>query len=249
MIGDGMHAGRGDTRVPGLVILQRRRPGDVVDRARRRRGRARPAARRTRRARRVSGHALPRCSSPAGTKPERLLEQSAGSTFGEPRVRMHRVEALQRDARPESRDAPRGAARRRRRDDEPVAEPSGSSNVSAGVVACRLRLRARKPRLPEVERLAPSRRATAPCAPSRAGSAAPDARVLEERDVAARRSVLVRVEEVVDGRVVLVDRLLHEPQPENARVEVDVSRRVAGDARHVMDAVERHRGPSVAGGR
>ena len=56
--------------------------------------------------------------------------------------------------------------------------------------------------------------------PRRGGHAAP--RVLEERDVRAGRALLVRVEEVVHGRVVLVDRLLHEPQPERARVELDV---------------------------
>ena len=55
------------------------------------------------------------------------------------------------------------------------------------------------------------------------GPAAARARVLEERDVRARASLLVRVEEVVDGRVVLVDGLLHEPEPEDARVERDVA--------------------------
>ena len=74
----------------------------------------------------------------------------------------------------------------------------------------------------------------------RARPAGADARVLEERDVAPGPPVLVRVEEVVDGRVVLVDRLLHEPQAENTCVEVDISRRVAGDAGHVVDAVEAH---------
>src|SRR4051794_41983565 len=74
-------------------------------------------------------------------------------------------------------------------------------------------------------------------APRLAGSRV---RILEERDVRAGPPFLVGVEEVVDGRVVLVDGLLHEPQAEDARVEVDVARRVARDARHVMDAVEPH---------
>ena len=65
--------------------------------------------------------------------------------------------------------------------------------------------------------------------------------VLEERDVGARGAALVGVEEVVDGRVVLVDRLLDHPQAELARVELDVRRRVAGDARDVVDAFELHR--------
>jgi hypothetical protein len=64
--------------------------------------------------------------------------------------------------------------------------------------------------------------------------------VLEERDVGAGIPLLVGVEKVIDGRVVLVDGLLHEPQAECARVEVDVRRRVAADGRHVMHAVEPH---------
>jgi hypothetical protein len=66
------------------------------------------------------------------------------------------------------------------------------------------------------------------------------ARVLEEGEIGARIPLLVRVEEVVDGRVVLVDRLLHQAQPEHVRVEVDVSLGVGGDRGDVMDAVELH---------
>ena len=53
-------------------------------------------------------------------------------------------------------------------------------------------------------------------------------------------ALLVGVEEVVDGGVVLVDRLLDEAQPEHPRVEVEVPRRVAGDAGDVVDAVQFH---------
>ena len=55
--------------------------------------------------------------------------------------------------------------------------------------------------------------------------------ILEERDVGARGAALVGVEQVVDGRVVLVHRLLDEAEPERPRVEVDVAGRVARDAR------------------
>src|SRR5437660_1504252 len=72
---------------------------------------------------------------------------------------------------------------------------------------------------------------------------APRVRVLEERDVRARAALLVRVEEVVDGRVVLVHRLLDEPQAEDAGIEVDVPRRVAGDQRDVVDPLELHLPP------
>jgi hypothetical protein len=74
----------------------------------------------------------------------------------------------------------------------------------------------------------------------RARAAGLRARVLEERDVGAGRALLVGVEEVVDGRVVLVHRLLHHPQAEPVDVVLDVLRRVAGDARDVVDAVESH---------
>ena len=50
--------------------------------------------------------------------------------------------------------------------------------------------------------------------------------------------LLVGVEEVVDGRVVLVDRLLHQAQTQHARVEVDVAPGVAGDGSDVVDALE-----------
>src|SRR5205085_346301 len=84
---------------------------------------------------------------------------------------------------------------------------------------------------PELERLvgadAPDDRVDHP----RARAAALRAGVLEERDVRAGTSGLVRVEQVVDGRVVLVDRLLDEAQAEAARVEGEVLRRVAGDVR------------------
>ena len=124
------------------------------------------------------------------------------------------------------------------RDDEPMAETLGVLERHALVVAHGGR---REALLPEVERClgadAPLDRVNHP------GARAPGAhtRVLEECDVAPRRPVLVRVEEVVDGRVVLVHGLLHEPQAEDARVEVDVPRRIAGDAGHVVDAVETHR--------
>ena len=54
------------------------------------------------------------------------------------------------------------------------------------------------------------------------------------------RADLVGVEEVVDGRVVLVDRLLHEAQAERPGVELDVPRRVRRDRGDVVDALEPH---------
>ena len=100
-----------------------------------------------------------------------------------------------------------------------------------------------EPRRPEVERaLRPDAERHQVHHPI-PGAAAARARVLEERDIRARTALLVGVEQVVDRRVVLVDRLLHEPQSEHARVEGDVPGRVARDARHVMDSLELHRLP------
>ena len=123
------------------------------------------------------------------------------------------------------------------RDDEPMTKTLGVHERHALVVAHGGR---REALLPEVERRlgahTPLNRVDHP------GPGAPGAGtgILEERDVAPRPPVLVGVEEVVDGRVVLVHGLLHEPQAEDARVEVDVPRRIAGDAGDVVDAVETH---------
>ena len=73
-----------------------------------------------------------------------------------------------------------------------------------------------------------------------AGAAGLGARVLEERQVRARTSVLVAVEQVVDAGIVLVDRLGRQPHPEHARVEVDVAARVPRDRGDVMDAFKFH---------
>src|SRR4051812_37443546 len=75
------------------------------------------------------------------------------------------------------------------------------------------------------------------------GARSPPARVrvLEEREVGPRGAVLVRVEEVVDGRVVLVDGLLDHPQAQQPHVEVDVPRSVTRDGGDVVDAFELHR--------
>jgi hypothetical protein len=67
------------------------------------------------------------------------------------------------------------------------------------------------------------------------------ARVLEEGQLGARAPLLVGVEQVVDARVVLVDRLGGQAKTEDARVEVEVPERVPGDRRDVVDAFESQR--------
>ena len=66
--------------------------------------------------------------------------------------------------------------------------------------------------------------------------------VLEEGQVRPGVTGLVRVEEVVDRRVVLVDRFLYQSQSEDADVEVDIPLSVARDRRDVVDAFELHGG-------
>ena len=108
------------------------------------------------------------------------------------------------------------------------------------VRALRINSGVRQPPAPEVERV---RRGDTPDDPvDRPGAGPPhrQARVLEEREVRARVPGLVGVEEVVDGRVVLVDRLLHHPQAENARIEVDVRLRLSGDRGDVMYPLQAH---------
>src|SRR5690242_720385 len=60
----------------------------------------------------------------------------------------------------------------------------------------------------------------------------------EERHDAPRRADLVTVVEVVRLRIVEVDRALHEPEAEDAGVEVDVTLRIAGDRGDVVDALD-----------
>ena len=129
-----------------------------------------------------------------------------------------------------------------RGDEELVLEALGVAEAQrlGAVRALRIHSGVRQPPAPEVERV---RRGNTPDDPVDHPGAGPphrQARVLEEREVRARVPGLVGVEEVVDGRVVLVDRLLHEPEAERAGVEVDVLLGVGGDRGDVVDAVELH---------
>ena len=126
-------------------------------------------------------------------------------------------------------------------DDELVVEALGiGEQQTAAVESLRLDAVVAEARRPEADRL--GRRDTPDDAVhhARTRTARHRARVLEERQVGAGLGVLVTVEQVIDGRIVLVDGLRGHPQAEHARVEVDVARRVAGDRGDVVDAVEGH---------
>ncbi len=64
--------------------------------------------------------------------------------------------------------------------------------------------------------------------------------ILKEGQVGAGSSCLVAVEQVIDAGIVLIDGLGHQAQSQDARVEVDVARRVGGDGGDVMNALELH---------
>ena len=184
---------------------------------------------------------LPRVLA-ARLEAERLLEQAVGCARGRSRTRGRRRSPGARAPRG-SPDASRRAARpRSRRPRARGRTPSGSSKRSRpSRRASDVRL-AGQPLLPEVERglATPTRQVIVCTIPAPARPAA-RAGVLEEGDVGAGAALLVGVEEVVDGRIVLVDRLLDQPEAEHARVEVHVPGRVAGDQRDVVDAFEPHR--------
>ena len=75
---------------------------------------------------------------------------------------------------------------------------------------------------------------------ARAGPTRPGAGELEPGQDGSRRALLVAEVEVVRLGRVEVDRLLHQPQPEDVRVELDVPLRVAGDHGDVVHAFELH---------
>ena len=173
------------------------------------------------------------------------LDEKLAAALGIGRVGADAVEALQgvldRDLR-----VP-GHERRvvRLHDGELEIEPLRIGEAEAAVVAARLHGRGAEPLLPEVESLFARNPPDDAVDHPRPGPAAARVRVLEEGDVGAGASGLVRIEQVVDGRVVLVDRLLDEPQAEQPRVELDVAGRIAGDARDVVDAFQLHRGRTL----
>ena len=94
--------------------------------------------------------------------------------------------------------------------------------------------------LPEGERVLAGHAPHHPVDHAVARAAGGGSGVLEEGQVETGVGMLVAIEEVVDGGVVLVDRLLDQAQSQHTDVEIDVSLGVAGDRRDVVDAVELH---------
>ena len=209
-----------------------------------------------------------RCRRPGRPRPRAAGRVRSAPPRASPRASQPARRRARSRARSSSSGAlASGRARRRARASKPCsASSAGISGCRAierrvGALA-RPRARAPGPRGRRSRRLSPARSPATPSPPSRsaqksrasleptretmrctmpgAGPARDRARVLEERDVGAGAAELVRVEQVVDGRIVLVDGLLDHPEAQHARVEVDVAGRVAGDRRDVMDAFELH---------
>jgi hypothetical protein len=128
-------------------------------------------------------------------------------------------------------------------DDELVRHALGIREAEAVARALGGHALAGEPLLPEVERR--GRGDARDDAVHHAGARSPGDRagVLEEREVGTGAAQLVGVEQMVDARIVLVDRLLDEPHTEDASVEIDVAGCVARDRRDVMDAFKLHEHP------
>ena len=224
-------------------VLHRRRPRDVVDGAGARDAAARPAARRRRSSRRAGRRASPTASRPCASKPS-FSRNSALRVSGSGEYARTPSKPCSASSRGISGCSATSGSSGTRRDHELVVQPFRIDEADDVAVARRRRRARPRSRAPPTE---PTRQTTVCTMPLPARPfAAPG--ILEERDVGARVALLVGVEEVVDGRVVLVDGLLHEPQPQHAGVVLDVLRRVARDAGDVMDSLQLHlRSPQVNG--
>ena len=176
----------------------------------------------------------------AGALELERLEQ-AGAGLGRGAVGARGVEALQRQL---GRDL--GMLGDQRRvgdldDEQLVIEALGVGEAQALALARRLDAVRRPSR--SAQKSSASAEATrqtirctipAPARPRRRAG------VLEEGQVGARIAALVGEEEVVDGRVVLVDGFLDQPQAQHAGVEVDVALGVLGDRGYVVNALQLH---------
>ena len=226
-----------DAQLPLLVLVDRRGPGDVVNGA----GAGDPALG-GRRVVGIGGATLVPAHLPAlgaACEAQGLLEERAAA-LGRGRVGADAVEALERELGRNLRVIGDEGLVVGLGDDELEPHPFRVAEAQAGRVPLHLDPVRSEPLRPELERLG---RGDPPGDPvDHPGARAPGnrSRILEEGQIAPGAPDLVGVEQVVDGRVVLVDRLLHEAQPEDAGVEVEVPRRVARDRRDVMDPFESH---------
>ena len=230
-------AALGHALVPRLVSVLRGGPGDVVDGAG-----AGDAGFLRRLVVRVPGAALRAADLPHGiavrVERERLLEKL--SARARIRVRAHAVEALQGKLARYLRMSGDERLVVCLDDRELQCKSLRIGEAEVAFVALELDPLSGQTVVPELDRVLGGDAEDDPVHHPAAGSALGGVRVLEEREIAAGAALLVGVEEVVDGRVVLVDGLLDEAETEDAGVEVDVARRVRSDAGDVVDTLEAH---------
>ena len=168
------------------------------------------------------------------------LEQAPRAGLRRGAVGAHRVEALQREL---GRDL--GVIGDQRLvgdidDEQLVVEPLRVGEDEALALALGLDPGGGEPLRPEVERV---RGGDAPDDPvDHPGAGPAQRRAGNSKKVRSEPALplLVGVEEVVDGRVVLVDRFLDQPQAQHPGVEVDVALRVLGDRGDVVDSLQLH---------
>ena len=122
-------------------------------------------------------------------------------------------------------------------DQQLVVEPLGIGEDEAVAVALGLDAVGAQALGPEVEGRSGGDPPDDPVHHPRARPSRGRAGVLEEGQVGAGVPRLVGEKEVVDGRVVLVDGFLDQPQTHHAGVEVDVALGVLGDRGDVVNAL------------
>src|SRR5579883_3384012 len=221
----------------GGMVCQGRVPGDVVHRAR-------PA--------RAAGRVLiigvecpppfaPHLEAPVivRSEAERLLEEPPASP-GIRAVGAHAVEPLERQFDGDLRMAGPKRGILGAHGTKLESEPLGVLEAQILSVARGSDAVVPQPVFPEAQRVGRGDAPRDPVRHSRAGAAALGPRVLEEREVRAGAAVLIGVEQVIDGRIILVHRFLDQPQAEQPGVKVDVSRRIRRDRGDVVNPVESH---------
>src|SRR5262249_14462803 len=129
-------------------------------------------------------------------------------------VGAHTVEALEREVARDFRMIGDERFVVRLDDGQLEVEPLRVAEAQTALAAFAVDALARQAVAPELDRILGGHSEDDAVHHAATGAAGTGLRILEEREVAAGAALLVRVEEVVDGRVVLVHGLLHQAEPE-----------------------------------
>src|SRR5207245_2254988 len=225
-----------DAVAPGDVVLHGRRPSDVVDRARpTQTARLGCGVIGVERAARIAARLVGVLASALEAERfgQELMAGAAAALKG-----THAGEALEGEL---VRNLGMVRHERRilgRRGDELETKALRVIEAEAVTLDRALEPRRGEAQRPELERLIGAHAKTDAVDHPRARAALSQAWILEEGEVGAGASFLVGVEEVVDGGVVLVNRLLDQAHAHDAGVEEQVLRGVGRDRAYVVDAVQ-----------